>query len=598
MLALRAGLLAVVVASLAVPAAAGAADLTVGSAPTTATRTDAGGVTTFTGPGTVDRTELLAAIHDNDVRLVAPTIDLGGDVSQSDGTGGLEISGTLDVGTSTIVKVPGDLDVGAVAATGSPLVQLGSLSGNLETDGVSGAGGVVLVGGDVAIDGAITTAGALTTYASGTVSQTAPVSADGGLAGWAGTLALTDAGNAIPDLLGYSATDATLRTSGALDVGGAVNVYGELTLDAGGAITQSASNINVGRLSASATGPIALTRGGTVPNLIWKVGDVSGDGVDLLSARNVVVDGTVDGGADDVTVRGTTQLTLAAGGQVLGDDVVLSTAGAFTNAAGTSPIGAAGRWLVYAATSAGSAFGGLDSGSAPRWDATYATVPPSAVSGTRYLFAEQPQATLTAGDLQKVAGDDAGAAVAAVPVTVSGARPAVAGAYAAAAVYAGTPVGSSAGAGAGAAAGTYAIALGGVTALDGYALTTVPGTLTVAAAPAPVTTLAAVTPSAPSGSPAPAAHATTPAPARTTPRVTSCRLPSTITLTVRVPSGTRSVRATIAGRAATARLSGRSARVSARTAGLAAGRYRADIVARGRGWHVVTLHQTVRLACR
>lgn len=584
---------ALVLVAAAVPAAASAASLTVGAGPTTADVTVSGGLTTYTGPGAVDRAELLAAIHDGDVRLSAPTIDLGGDLSQSSGSGGLEISGTLDVTTPTIVKVPGDLDAGPVAATGGPAVQLGSLDGDLRTAGVTGAGAVVLVGDDVAIGGAITTAGAVTTYASGAVTQTAPVSAAGGLSGWAGTLALTDAGNAIPELLSYSADAATLRTSGALDLDGTVNVYGQLALDAGGAITQSASNIDVGRLAASAGGALALTRGGTYPNLVWKVGDVSATSVDLLSGRDVVVEGVVDGGAGDVTLRGTTQLTLASGGQVRGHDVALATAGAFANDAGAGAIAASGRWLVYAATSTGSAFGGLDSGGAPRWDATYASLPPSSVTGTRYLFAEQPQATLTAGDLQKVVGDDGSGAVAAVPVVVGGVRPAVAGAYAAGTAFTGTPVGSSAGAGSSAAVGAYPIALGGVTAAGGYALTTVPGTLTVTApVVAPVV-------SAPAGS-VPAVVAPVAAPASSSaprPAATACHLPSTVTVVVRVPRGTRSVRATLAGRAATARLSGRSVRVSALTAGLAAGRYQVRVVARGRGV-AVTLHQAVRLRCR
>lgn len=95
--------------------------------------------------------------------------------------------------------------------------------------------------------------------------------------------------------------------------------------------------------------------------------------------------GTVDGGTGDVTLRDTLELTPASRNHLRGRDVQLATAGAFANLAGPAAVDATERWLVYAATSAGSTFGRLDSGTAPRWNATYASVPPTAVTGTRYV---------------------------------------------------------------------------------------------------------------------------------------------------------------------------------------------------------------------
>ncbi|MNX62745.1 hypothetical protein D3C86_937210 [compost metagenome] len=178
-------------------------------------------------------------------------------------------------------------------------------------------------------------------------------------------------------------------------------------------------------------------------------------------------------------------LTIALGATVSGANPVLAARGAFHNLQGGNAVTAtSGRWLIYAAAPTGNTFGNLDSGNAAIWN----TVAGNFVleTGNRYVFAYRPTLTLTTTDGTKTYGDDATAQVAGL-YAITGFDPGVAGAYradTAASALTGTASVTSTGAAATAnvAGGPYAITAtaGTLTALSGYALNFVnTGKLTV-----------------------------------------------------------------------------------------------------------------------
>ena len=86
-------------------------------------------------------------------------------------------------------------------------------------------------------------------------------------------------------------------------------------------------------------------------------------------------------------------------------DLILATAGNFTNYGGSSAVSASsGRWIIYSAAPSTNRFDGLLSGNKAYWGSTYITAPPSSIgSGNRYVFSNSP--TITTTDAQKIYGD-------------------------------------------------------------------------------------------------------------------------------------------------------------------------------------------------
>jgi hypothetical protein len=191
-------------------------------------------------------------------------------------------------------------------------------------------------------------------------------------------------------------------------------------------------------LTAVGSAPI-LPQINALPNLVIKA-----NGPSFTLDRSITLPGTI-------TVLSVGDLTLGVGVTLTsgasGDAVVLSSMTKFINDAGSGAIvlTGTGRWLIYSSAPGGDTFGGLNSNNTAVWDTTYPT--PVGKAGNRYVFAFQPAITVTSGDVKKVEGTDATAAVTS-DYTISGIQPGVANAFlgdTAASVYSGTPTVTSAG---------------------------------------------------------------------------------------------------------------------------------------------------------
>jgi filamentous hemagglutinin family protein len=463
------------------------------------TTTAANGAISQTAAGVITTGTLALTTNNGNATLTAATnaVDNLGAVSL--GTGALNL---LDTGGLTVT--------GAVGATGGVTLQTSgalTLNGNVN----AGTGNVSLTttgaGNAITQTGGVITAGTLT-LATNNASAT-----------------LNSATNAITNLGAVSLGNGELRlgVAGGLTVTGAVSaavialgaqsfLHIQAALNAGStgivALTgmQGISQTSAGIITANNLTLLTTVNGAdlSATNHVTKVGFAQlggGSGpLILVNAGGLTIAGQVL--ASSVTIRTTGgDLTIATGGTVRAGagGAVLSTDANFINNRGADAVGASGggRWLVYSAAPAGNTFGGLDSGNAAVWNATYATLPPGSVTqpGNRYIFAAQPTLTITStGTVTKTYGDDATAPVAASSFTLSGLQ-GVANAFTdtASSVYSGAPVFTSNGSAATAdvAGSPYSInvAAGSVASLTGYAfafvnngtLTVTPATLTATA---------------------------------------------------------------------------------------------------------------------
>ncbi len=204
---------------------------------------------------------------------------------------------------------------------------------------------------------------------------------------------------------------------------------GALTLDAGRSISLNASittddgNLTLVANDTAAHGVVGAHRDPGVAAITMGsgaaidagIGDVSitmetGAGNANHDAGDIAL-GSITAGAAPPLHQGGGDVVLNSGATVAasgtGDAIVLAAAGGgnFVNLSGAGALSAAnGRWLVYSASAAGDTFGGLASGNADL-SATYAGMPPGAVSalGNRYLFSPQ-----TNSDSQQTGSPQAG----------------------------------------------------------------------------------------------------------------------------------------------------------------------------------------------
>ncbi len=202
--------------------------------------------------------------------------------------------------------------------------------------------------------------------------------------------------------------------------------------------------------------------------------------VNTTGAAPVTVTAPVSAASVKIVSGGAITLdsTVTASGS--GDAVVLDAGTDFINDKGAAAIGltGTGRWLVYSSAPGGDSFGGLDSANTAVWDNSGAAV---TQAGNRYVFAEQPTVTVSAGPVSKTYGDTY--TFTSADLSLSGLEAGVAGAYlgdTAASVFASLPTLSSLGAAATANVNAYDINLSGGAVTGGYALVLgSPGTLTV-----------------------------------------------------------------------------------------------------------------------
>jgi hypothetical protein len=120
------------------------------------------------------------------------------------------------------------------------------------------------------------------------------------------------------------------------------------------------------------------------------------------STGNLTVGGA-NAFVDNVSMVTGGNLTLASGATVATTQasgyIALAATGNFINNTIGTPLTAPGRWLVYSSGPSGDTFGTLNSANAPVWNASFATMAPSAVAvtGNRYVFTGTPSVTVTAG---------------------------------------------------------------------------------------------------------------------------------------------------------------------------------------------------------
>lgn len=171
-----------------------------------------------------------------------------------------------------------------------------------------------------------------------------------------------------------------------------------------------------------------------------------------VAANPLLTNGLLDiRTAGDLTVQSTGQYlggaTLVSGGslalasQLRASNIELQAA-TLDNRFGPNALvtGTGGKWAVYLNAPTGNNFNGLDSGQTAIWGSTRVTLPSANLSGNRYVFALRPVLTVTPGNVTKVYGQTVNPG--AVPVTITGIQPGVAGAFlgdSAATAYRGMP---------------------------------------------------------------------------------------------------------------------------------------------------------------
>ncbi|HEV7287642.1 YDG domain-containing protein [Sphingomonas sp.] len=260
-------------------------------------------------------------------------------------------------------------------------------------------------------------------------------------------------------------------------------------------------DITLGKVAArslfGAYGSAEFTGGLTRNSRIWFVGpstftnSLSLDGHTVwvdniqitngdLSLRSREAVGVVRGptsASGDILIRSdatTGGMYILSTGRLTASNVILSTPWSFSNQAGSNAINASSRWIVYARSPGISSFGNLDSGNTALWGATIESRAPDLVTGSRYVFSEQPTLTFSTVNFSKIYGTDLTGSTQ-IPYTVSGFRPGVAGAFlgdSAATAFSGNPLIQSAGyaerASVAGGAYTQTIALGSLQSDSGY----------------------------------------------------------------------------------------------------------------------------------
>ncbi|GHA69161.1 beta strand repeat-containing protein [Cognatilysobacter bugurensis] len=372
------------------PVTTGAGNIVVDGATTLAT-----GATTFTATG--------------GTATFNGTID-----GSAAGTGALVVNanGAAFNGNVGATNALSDLTVNGATTLNANAI---NATNTIDLDDLTVGAGVAGTASVAAANGTLTL-GAVTANHSGTF---AGAGATVNVASFAGA----NAGLALTGGAGGIALGTANATTTALDTTAALNVTGPLT-----------TNLLTGTAGAGATLAGA--------NQIVELGAFTASSLTLSNARALSISGVVNANAGDASIAVTGgNLDIAAGGQVRGAGVDLSTDANFINASGSDAVVASNRWVIYSQAPAGNVFDNLNSNNTAIWNATRATLAPSAVNANRYVFAFQPRLTLTTDSVTKVYGTDL-TANPGVGFTITGYQPGVAGAFlgdSQATVFNGTP---------------------------------------------------------------------------------------------------------------------------------------------------------------
>jgi len=306
----------------------------------------------------------------------ARVIDLG---SATDAGSGLEISsaelnrvtaGTLRIGSSSV----GAISVtGAIAPTGSSTLHLRSGAGISQTGTISVTNLAVTAGGAVALasaNNAVTTFAATTGSSNGAIAfrddtgfAIGTVDAVAGVNAGTGNLTLTSTG---------TVTQSAAITAAGLSLNGTGGAY---TLahasNAVSTVAASTGNIDVGLSGAASIGTVGALAGVTTTGTVKLT---SGGNLTIASGASVSANGT-------------------------GDALVLAANGTFTNSAGSSALSVTGggRFLVFSNSPLTSSTGSVSAlplynRSFTFGDRTYTTV---SNSGNRFVYSYAPTLTVT-----------------------------------------------------------------------------------------------------------------------------------------------------------------------------------------------------------
>ncbi len=394
-------------------------------------------------------------------RFTTVTVVSGRDVSIRENNGNLDL-GSMNVSGGLTVVATGNLtDSGTLSVAGDASFKvLNNAARNITLNNAGSAYGTVSVQKRNAADTADT----------------------------AGTLTVVEAGAMAAQLVRTTGA-ANLTASGGVDLG-TVNA-GTLTVNAGGAVTQSGA--------ATVTGPTSVSSGAN-PITLDAANDFGGN-VTVASTAGAVLVNDVNNlqlGASSVST-----LTAVAGGNLVvngtltasgaGDSIVLvagptaNGTSAFVNnvGAGALAVPVGGRWLIYSQDPALDTQGGLVAGGAlPNlYNRTFNGNPPATITqaGRHFIYSYQPLLTVTADDKGKVYGDPLPVFTATITGLVNGDT---------AAAYSGAPALTTAATATSPVAGSpYAInAAQGTLASDaGYGFTFVDGQLTITPRPIALT---------------------------------------------------------------------------------------------------------------
>ncbi|MCD9027882.1 filamentous hemagglutinin N-terminal domain-containing protein [Luteimonas sp. BDR2-5] len=200
---------------------------------------------------------------------------------------------TLDAGTN-------HLNLGGQVTASSTLTA--STSGTITLRGDIGAGTFMASGGTIE-------------QVAGTVDTPSRLQSGGTSLAASGDITLANTGNRLGGITAFQGRNVSLRSDGGIGIGvhsqGSSRAAGNLTLDAGGAITQTGALIVAGSTSLDARGDaIVLANGGN--DFVGAVG-ASGNGITLRDANNLTVSSISNATDSTLSLTAGGTLTLPAG---------------------------------------------------------------------------------------------------------------------------------------------------------------------------------------------------------------------------------------------------------------------------------------------
>ncbi|MBN9220462.1 MAG: filamentous hemagglutinin N-terminal domain-containing protein, partial [Mesorhizobium sp.] len=278
---------------------------------------------------------------------------------------------------------------GTIASGGSQVLVTSSgpsAGATFQQNATGSLNGLSIYGGYLKQQGAASTLSALSAARATAIGANAAASSlIGGLANMeidpSGSTFSIDQAISVPGTLVFSSTGTVNQTA-------SISANGLLLLGSGGNYALNNAGNSIGTVAAS-TGTVSVADSSDLT-----IGTVAGtSGVTATGAVTLQT-------AGKLTIAAAAKVTAGAN-----SNAVLAAGGAFVNNRGSDAVSVSGtgRWLVYASGPTGNTFGNLDSGNTAIWN-TAAGGAVSA-TGNRYVFAYQPTLTFASNNTSMVYGD-------------------------------------------------------------------------------------------------------------------------------------------------------------------------------------------------